>query len=94
VGLIPREKLEEGEGFWLTPCKQVHMFFMRFPLSVWILDKQDRVCSIHDNLQPWRISPYYRKAYSAIEFPAGWGEWTKVQIGDVLIWEETGLEHK
>ena len=94
VGLIPREKLKEGEGLWLNPCNQVHTFFMRFPLSVWILDEQDRVCSIYDYLQPWRISPYYRKGYNAIEFPAGWGERTKVQIEDFLIWRKRAWSNK
>ncbi|SPF43535.1 conserved hypothetical protein [Candidatus Desulfosporosinus infrequens] len=42
-----------------------------------------------DDLRPWKISPFSRKATSVIEFPVGWGKATNTQLGDELVWEET-----
>lgn len=88
-GLLGRPALAPGEGMWLKPCQQVHMMGMKFPLSVWFLDKTEHVCLLIDDLRPWRISPRSRKAASVIEFPVGWGIATQTLIGDKLVWEET-----
>jgi len=87
-GLLGRSTLVPGEGLWIKPCQQVHMMGMKFPLSVWFLDKDGRVCAIIDDLRPWKISPHIRKAASTIEFPAGWGKATSTQLGDELVWAE------
>jgi hypothetical protein len=31
-GLLGRDRLPEGEGLLLTPCRSIHMLGMRFPL--------------------------------------------------------------
>ena len=87
-GLLGRSCLVPGEGLWLKPCQQVHMMGMKFPLSVWFLDKKGRVCALIDDLHPWKISPHIRNAESIVEFPAGWGKSTGIQLGDELVWEE------
>ena len=88
-GLIGKSCLLPGEGLWLIPCRQVHMMGMKFPLSVWFLDKSGQVCALIDDLRPWKISPRIRKAVSIIEFPEGWGKTTDTKLGDELVWEET-----
>lgn len=87
-GLLGRKPLAPGEGLWIKPCRQVHMFGMTFPLSVWFLDESGRVCAIVDKLKPWGISPHVKKAMSVIEFPEEWGKITGTQLGDILSWEE------
>lgn len=84
-GLVGRPVLEKGEGLWLKPCRQVHMFGMHYPLSVWFLDRDGKVLHIIDNLMPGKVSPLYREATSVLEFPAGWGKITGTQIGDRLL---------
>ena len=88
-GLLCRPALAPGEGLWLKPCQQVHMMGMKFPLSVWFVDKTGHVCMLIDSLQPWKISPRSRIADSVIEFPVGWGKATNTLLGDKLVWEET-----
>lgn len=88
-GLLGRPALLAGEGLWLKPCQQVHMMGMKFPLSVWFLDKTGHVCMLIDDLRPWKISPRSRESDSVIEFPWGWGKATNTQLGDELVWEET-----
>ncbi len=87
-GLLGRTSLAPGEGLWLKPCQQVHMMGMKFPLSVWFLDKSGQVCALIDDLRPRKISPRIRNAVSIIEFPEGWGKTTDTQLGDELVWEE------
>lgn len=87
-GLLGRPCLMPGEGLWLKPCQQVHMMGMKFPLSVWFIDKAGLVCTLIDDLGPWKISPRIRNASSIIELPAGWGKATGTQPGDELVWEE------
>ena len=87
-GLLGRPRLVLGEGLWLKPCQQVHMLGMRYPLSVWFLDRTDHVCAVIDDLRPWKVSPRSREAASIIEFPTGWGRATNTEVGDKLEWEE------
>ncbi|MFA6031017.1 MAG: DUF192 domain-containing protein [Elusimicrobiota bacterium] len=83
VGLLGRSALGRGEGLWLVPCSQVHMFFMRFPIDVVFLDAKGRVLQVVRELRPWRVSPWVRGAHSALELPAG-GAAGVVDAGDVL----------
>ncbi len=87
-GLLGRSFLAPGEGLWLKPCQQVHMFGMQFPLSIWFLDKTDHVCALIDELSPWKTSPRIANAISILEFPAGWGKATGTRLGDELVWEK------
>lgn len=84
-GLLGRPVLNAGEGLWLKPCRQVHMFGMHYPLSIWFLDQDRRVLRIIDGLNPGEVSPLCREAASVIEFPAEWGERTKTLVGDRLV---------
>lgn len=84
-GLLGRPELDSGEGLWLIPCRQVHTRGMTYPLSVWYLNQEGRVCHLIDCLEPGEISPYILEARSILEFPAGWGEKTGIQIGDLII---------
>jgi len=69
-GLLGRKGLEPGEGLLLTPCNQVHGFFMKFPIDLVFLDRQGRVI-LTDRLDPWQISPLVRKAHAVLEVATG-----------------------
>lgn len=43
MGLMGRGQVGPDEGLWLLPCNSVHMFFMRTPLDIAYLDRQQRV---------------------------------------------------
>lgn len=84
-GLLKRPQLKPGEGLWLTPCKQVHMKGMRYPLSIWFIDTKGEICHIIDSLEPNKISPKVREAHSVLEFPAGWAKQSHTQCGDFIL---------
>ena len=70
-GLLGTRTLEPGEGLWLRPCRQIHMFGMRYALDVVFLDDEFRVVRTVTELQPGRISPKVGQATSVLELPSG-----------------------
>jgi uncharacterized membrane protein (UPF0127 family) len=70
-GLLGTRSLEPGQGLWIVPCRQVHMFGMRYPLDVVFLDQRLRVVHTIDALAPGAVSPKVREAASVLELPAG-----------------------
>jgi protein-S-isoprenylcysteine O-methyltransferase Ste14/uncharacterized membrane protein (UPF0127 family) len=70
-GLLGTRRLAPGEGLWIRPCNQVHMFGMRYPIDVVFLDDAGLVLRTVENLRPWRVSPRVRGAASVLELPAG-----------------------
>ncbi len=85
LGLMFRKSLAEDEGLHIIPCNGIHMFFMRFPIDVVFLDREERVVKIVENLRPWRIVPIVKGAYSTLELPVGSIQKHKISIGNQLI---------
>lgn len=70
-GLLGKKTFPAGAALVIEPCRQVHTFFMSFPIDVIFLDRRDSVLATLSHLPPGRISPYFRKALRAVELPAG-----------------------
>jgi protein-S-isoprenylcysteine O-methyltransferase Ste14/uncharacterized membrane protein (UPF0127 family) len=70
-GLLGTKRLGPGEGLWIKPCRQVHMFGMRYAIDVVFLDDSGRVRRLVHALQPNRVSPRVAEASSVLELPAG-----------------------
>lgn len=87
-GLLGRPRLEPGEGLLIVPCRGVHMFGMRHPLDVLLLDGEHRVVATYPELRPWRVSGVHAEARSALELPPGTIERTGTRIGDRLVVRE------
>jgi hypothetical protein len=60
------------------------MFFMRFPIDVAFIDKDNRVVRLYHGLRPWRMSRVVRRAKAAIELPSGALAQAGVGVGDLL----------
>ena len=86
-GLMARspESFPPGSGLLIDPCSSIHMFFMRFPIDVLYLNREDRVVRVQPNIKPWRVGPLRtRGARYVIELPAGTIERTGTRVGDVI----------
>jgi uncharacterized membrane protein (UPF0127 family) len=83
-GLLGTRSLEAGEGLWIKPCRQVHMFGMRYAIDVVFLDKELRVVGTVSALAPNKISPKVSRAESVLELPVGSIERTGLIEGTVL----------
>ncbi len=88
-GLIGRRGLAAGAGLFLTPCRSIHMFGMRFPLDVAFTDPAGTVVATYPRLGPGGRTRWHRAAYHAIELPAGTLAASGTRIGDVLTWAPT-----
>lgn len=69
-GLLGSTELKSEEALWLSPCQQVHMWFMKFPIDVVFISHDGSIVGM-ESLKPWRISKFYWKAHAAIEIAAG-----------------------
>ena len=70
-GLLGTKRLDPGDGLWLRPCRQIHMFGMRYAVDAVFLDERRRVVRALSGLAPWRVSPRVPDAESVLELPAG-----------------------
>lgn len=80
-GLLGREYLEPGNGLVIKPCNSVHCFFMKFPIDVAFVDKDDYVIKVITHMKPFSASPIVSGAKYVIEANAGIFS-GKLEIGD------------
>jgi uncharacterized membrane protein (UPF0127 family) len=86
VGLLKHDRLEPGDGLWITPCEGVHTIGMKFPIDVLFLDKRRKVVKIRASMPRWRMSACIW-AHSVLELPSGMAAATKTVAGDQLEFE-------
>ena len=87
-GLLGRTGLEPGTGLWLVPCEWVHMFGMKFPIDIVVLDKKDVVVGVQERLKPGGIGKFFWGAHSTLELPVGTLEASGTVKGDRIAWED------
>lgn len=82
VGLLNRDALASGEGFWIPSCRAIHTFFMKFPIDVIFLDSDLRVVKLISGLFPWRIAFGGPRSVSVLELASGCISSLGVHLGD------------
>jgi uncharacterized protein len=83
TGLLKHDRLESGEGLWITPCEGVHTVGMKFSIDVLFLNKKRKVVKIRAAMPRWRLAACLR-AHSVLELPSGTAAATKTTPGDQL----------
>jgi uncharacterized protein len=83
-GLLGTRVLPEGDGLWITPCRQVHTVGMRYAIDLVFLDDVRRVVETVRALAPGRFSARVAAATSVLELPAGTVDRTGLLVGSVL----------
>lgn len=89
-GLLGRTGLAPGEGLWIAPCEWVHMFGMKFPIDIVVLDKNDVVVGVQEALRPGWIGKLFWGAHSTLELPVGAIRASGTAKGDRVAWEDHG----
>jgi uncharacterized membrane protein (UPF0127 family) len=92
-GLLGRRRLEPDEGMLFVrgrfePFMWMHMFFMRFPIDIVFLDRNDVVVKLNRQLRPWRVSSVVFAARKALELPAGAADLCRTAVGDRIGFEQ------
>jgi uncharacterized membrane protein (UPF0127 family)/protein-S-isoprenylcysteine O-methyltransferase Ste14 len=82
-GLLGRKELPSDEGILLRPASSVHTAFMRIPIDVVFLDRDNRVLKIGHSVPPWRALGA-RNTKAVLELSAGEAERRELQVGDRL----------
>lgn len=94
-GLLGQPALEDGEGLWIVPSRGVHMYGMKHPLDVALLDDERRVVATYHELAPWDRTRVHPDARSALELAPGTLERTGTEEGDRLdVTEGEPLHHR
>ena len=81
-GMIAR-RFDPFDALIFERTNSIHMLFMRMPLDVVFLDRDNRVTSVREHLRPWRLAADF-KARTVIELPAGTIARTATAPGDEL----------
>lgn len=71
IGLMFKKSISESDAWLITPCKQIHTFFMKFAIDVVFIDKCGIVEEVVKNMRSGRISKYISSSYSVLELPVG-----------------------
>jgi uncharacterized membrane protein (UPF0127 family) len=86
-GLLGRDGLAAGSGMLFRsalPMMWMHMMFMRFPIDIVFLNRENKVIRICHDLRPWRFSPIVLGARIALELAAGAAARSSAAIGDTI----------
>jgi len=69
TGLLMRPKLLDDEALWLSPCRSIHTFGMRYSIAVFFLNQSLDVLDMRPCVKPNRIV-YCQEAHSVCEMLA------------------------
>ena len=84
TGLLGYKSLEKNQAMILQPANSVHTFFMRFPIDVLFVDRNNIVIKTVSNMVPFRATAIYFKSLVVIELPSGMISTTQTAEGDYL----------
>ncbi len=83
-GLLGFKKLDNGTAMVIRPCNCVHSFFMRFPIDLLFVDRDNKIVGILIGMPPFRLSPILFQSKYVVELPAGTIERLNISKGDQL----------
>lgn len=85
VGLMGKKSLADGDGLLIERSRSIHTHFMRFPIDVLFMGKDDTVVDLEEAMAPWKIRMSKGGARYVVELPAGTVKRTGTRVGDRLI---------
>jgi uncharacterized membrane protein (UPF0127 family) len=82
-----KKRLPEGEALLIEPCSSVHTMFMRFPIDVVYISKDNKVVRIAPEMKPWRAGLGGKGAHKVLEMLPGAAAGAGLEVGDELTFE-------
>ena len=65
-------------------CSSVHTCFMRFPLDLVFVDRENKVVSVYRRVRPWKFIFGGRRASAVIELPPGAIDFSGTEKGHII----------
>ena len=87
-GLMGAPSLARGRGMLFPRARSVHTHFMRFPIDVVFLDRDNRIVAVVPRLRPWRGAAKHH-ARSVLELAAGECDRLGLSEGETLVEKRT-----
>ena len=84
-GVIGWKNWGEVKGFLIPSCNSIHTFFVRFPIDVVFLDKDNKIVGLKENLRPFSFSPIFWRAKAVLELPENSIKKHSLELGNKLI---------
>jgi len=86
-GLMFTKSFCLGDALHIKPCRSIHTFFMNYPIDVLYLDEQNVVIGMDEQIPPYKIGTFHKKAQSVVELPAGSVKRLNIQLNHCLFFE-------
>lgn len=71
IGLMFKKEMNGFDGLLIDPCNSIHTFFMRYPLDLLFIGKDNKIIKVIRDMQPWRMTWMYYKSHKVLELKAG-----------------------
>lgn len=84
IGLLNKSQIIPGEALVISPCQQIHMFFMRFSIDVIFINSSNVVVGLVEDIKPFAMSSIFRHSHRAIEVPPGTISQSRTCMGDAI----------
>jgi len=84
IGLLGKNRLDEGEGLWISPCSSIHSIGMRFVFDALFLGSDGKILRLYEGFRMNRVSGVVRNACGVLELPAGTIRRTGSAVGDEI----------
>ena len=84
MGLMYRKSMPLDHGLLLTPCNEIHTFFMRFAIDTVYISKDNTIVYIDEAVEPNKIRKRVKGAYKVLELNAGIAKEIGIAAGDKI----------
>ena len=87
MGLMFRRHIDDRHALLLSPCDEIHTFFMKFDIDAVMLDKNNTVLCIDPALSPGLVRKRVKGCKRILEMNSGMAAKHDIKICDKLIFE-------
>lgn len=84
-GLMFKQDIEERYALIIMPCNSIHTFFMKFPIDVLFVDRNNHVLCIHEHVDKNQMIKPIKKCRYVVEMKAQ-NIKSKIKVGQRIAW--------
>jgi uncharacterized membrane protein (UPF0127 family) len=81
IGLMGKTHIHEKKLYMLTPCSSIHTMFMKIPIDVVFLDKDNRVLALYPNVKKNKLLSV-KKAKYVLEGKVGLIDFYSIKLNE------------